>query len=842
MKLPNLLYFYRRRLRARLVQELLALIGIAIGVALLFAVQVSNSSLNESIVQLTSGLLGKAQVQLAARDPHGFSDRLIAVVNHSDGVRAVAPVLITQVNAVGPRGQRSLMLIGADKRLALMGGNLLSRFASNRLVGLHAAVLPESTAKAIGARFGEDITLEIGGRVVKAPVGAIVDHNDVGPLANAPAIVLPLTYAQDLTSMKGRISRLFVTAKPGHEREVDSTLRRIAAGRLDVAQPNYDSRLFAQAAIPNDQSTSLFAAISTLVGFLFAFNAMLLMARERRSVIAELRMSGFGTLTVAQILLFDALVLGLVASVAGVVLGDQLSRHFFQPAPGYLTLAFPVGTARVIQAQTIAIAVGAGVLAVLLATLGPMATLFSRRAIDAVDDDRLSQRDQSRVLHSRWPIAAGVGCIAAATFILIRSPSAAMLGIMLLTASMLLTLPALLGATLRLGDRLRRRVTSVVPVIAIGEIQSTGSRSVGLAALAAIAVFGSTAVEAAHHDLQRGLNRDARELSAGGAVWVSPTGASNTLATTPFRPTALVRLVGSPAIVGIRIYRGGFLDIDGRRVWVMAPPRTSPQPIPPSEMVRGDLGRATLRLRSGGWAVLSEAVAKDLGVEIGDSFRLDAPRPTMYRLAGVMTNLGWTPGAVIVNADDYRRSWGSADASALLVNFRRGMSALGGSRLVKRLLGPQSGLTVETANERELRHQATARDGLVRLTQIATLVLIAAALAMAAAMGGMIWQRRRRLADLKLAGIDNRKLWKALLLESAILLGVGCSIGAIFGLYGQQLLDRWLHAATGFPVLDSIGVSVALASLSIVTSVALVIAMVPGYLAARVPTDVAFQD
>ncbi len=113
---------------------------------------------------------------------------------------------------------------------------------------------------------------------------------------------------------------------------------------------------------------------------------------------------------------------------------------------------------------------------------------------------------------------------------------------------------------------------------------------------------------------------------------------------------------------------------------------------------------------------------------------------------------------------------------------------------------------------------------------------------MAAAMAGMIWQRRRRLADLKLVGIDHGRLWRALLLESAFLLGIGCSIGAVFGLYGEQLLDRALNAVTGFPVSYSFDVLVAMASLAAVTVIALAIATVPGYLAARVPADVAFQD
>src|SRR5205085_4459789 len=107
---------------------------------------------------------------------------------------------------------------------------------------------------------------------------------------------------------------------------------------------------------------------------------------------------------------------------------------------------------------------------------------------------------------------------------------------------------------------------------------------------------------------------------------------------------------------------------------------------------------------------------------------LVSPRPARFRLVGIASNFGWTPGAIVINADDFRRAWGSVDVSALLVDFVPGASVAAGARSLQKLLGPQSGLVVETARERELRHQATARDGLSRLTQIALLVLVAAAL------------------------------------------------------------------------------------------------------------------
>ncbi len=85
---------------------------------------------------------------------------------------------------------------------------------------------------------------------------------------------------------------------------------------------------------------------------------------------------------------------------------------------------------------------------------------------------------------------------------------------------------------------------------------------------------------------------------------------------------------------------------------------------------------------------------------------------------------------------------------------------------------------------------ATQRQGLSRLTQIITLVLVAAVLAMGAAMGAAIWQRRPRLAGMKVDGYSDVELWRALLCECSAA-GSGCSIGALFGLYGQLA-----HSAT----------------------------------------------
>jgi putative ABC transport system permease protein len=117
-----------------------------------------------------------------------------------------------------------------------------------------------------------------------------------------------------------------------------------------------------------------------------------------------------------------------------------------------------------------------------------------------------------------------------------------------------------------------------------------------------------------------------------------------------------------------------------------------------------------------------------------------------------------------------------------------------------------------------------------------------AVLAMAAAIGNMVWQRRPRLAKLKLEGFPRTELWRTIVLESLLLLAVGCLTGAILGLYGQQLLDRALANVINFPVVYSVAVFSAILSLAIVTAAALLIVAIPGYMAAGLPPAVALQD
>ncbi len=836
MRLSSILRLYRARLRARvvLVQELFAVLGLAVGVALLFASQVASASLNGSVTQFTSGVIGQARLQLVARDPQGFDEGLLGDVQRLPGVLVAAPVLDERANAIGPTGrEQSVDLLAGDPRLAKLGGTLLRRFTTS-LAGQRVLALPAPLAQSLGTGPLQTIELQIGARDSQALVGTELGAGDIGALVDSPVMLAPLAYAQQLAGLRGRITRIFVVPRAGREHEVEEGLLRIAAGHLNVEAADADASFFSEAAGPVNQATTLFSAISALVGFMFAYCAMLLTVPLRRGLVRDLRRDGATRWMTIKTLLFDAVVLGVVASLLGLALGDLLSITLFHSNPGYLSFAFPVGSQRIVTWETVALAVGTGMVAACIGVLTPLHEIFSRPLRPSAS----APPEEPRRWRA-WQLAGGLACLVVSTAVLLTgsvSLLGAILGIVSLVGALLLLLAPLLDAGIELFDRAQGRLASGSARLAVIELRSPAARprSLAIAATGAIAVFASVTIQGATGSLQRGLDGLVRELATVSDLWIVPPGAQDLLVTTPLSGIAEGTLSHLAGIRAVGEYRAGFLDYSDRRVWVLAPPATARHPIPPSQLVEGDVALATARLRAGGWAVLSQVLAAQHHLRVGQSFTLPAPNPMTFRVAALSTNLGWPPGAIVLGSQDYARAWGSTAPSALNITLAPGASAAVVGEEIRRALGRASGLVVETARQREQRQRAASRQGLERLVQIATLVLIAGILAIAVAMSAMISQRRPQLARMKLEGFSTGGLWRSLLLESGLLLGAGCSIGAVFGIGGELLQSHALLAVTGFPVVFSVGPLAAIGSFAIVTVAAATIIAVPGYRAASI--------
>jgi putative ABC transport system permease protein len=838
-----LLGFYLARVREHPMQEVLAGSGIAVGVALVYAVLVSSSSITGSAAQVVEGVAGQASLQVTARSDRGFPEEVAERIERVEGVRHMGPVLRSNVMLIGPDGRRSVQLVGSTPELAALGGQLTQNFGPSGLRLAGGIAVPEDVAKSLGASSGTTVELRADGLRRSVPLAAVLTDDVLGALAGTGSALASLRFAQELSNRTGRLSQVLVETEPGQTEPVRESLEQIAGNRLNVSAADAELAILRQAAKPNDQSTHLFAAIGAMVGFLFSLNAMLFTVAERRRFIAALRLEGASPKQALAILSFEALALGLLASTVGLLLGEVLLRTLFGDVPDYLTFAFPVGTERVFRPWVVALAFGGGMLAVLLASLRPVFDLRSGLPLDAVNREHAEPGEAIGEGVARRLLWLGIALVALTTLIAVAAPSITVIGGVTLALAALLVMPTMFSFVAARLDRLTRSTGRLnMLAVALMEVRATTTRSVALTAVAALAVYGSVAIGGARQDIVRGLDSHTRQWLSNADVWVTTGGQD--LMTNSFTPPAnLAALRDAPGIEAVRLHRGGFLDVDGRRIWLIGRPVGDRTMIPPSQMLEGDIELATTRLRGGGWATASAALADERGLEIGDSFSL--PTPTgraRFRLAAITMNYGWIPGAVTIADRDYADVMGTTAPSAIEVDLEPGVTPLEGKRIVSRALGPNIGLTVQTREEREEQYYDFGREGVSRLSQIAGLLLLAAALAVACALAATLWQRRPRLAALKVQGARREQLWRAMLFETGLLVTVGCLVGTVLGIYGHLVAGRFLRTTTGFAAPFGLEAGQLLIAIGLVAGVALAISAIPGYVAAGVPARASFRE
>ena len=894
MPFSMLVYLYRRRLRVHLVQELLAGVGVAIAVALVLASTIASSSIAGSAGEVVHAVIGPASLQVRARSSDGFEEGLLARVEDLPGVKQAAPILEQTATIRTADGKRvTVDLAGADTSLVVLDG--LAHRLPIATLSPGGLGLSTTTARALGLANGNGVpthqaglvTLDLRGSATQIKVSAVLGHETFGALSQAQVAVMPLADLQRLAGLPGRVSRILVQVEPGREAAVRSELGAVAGGAAAgagggiplVSAADQDVAALKLALAPANQASEFFAAISALLGLLLAFNALLLTAPERRQSIARLRVKGTRSTAIVQMLASQALLLGILASAVGVLGGYLLSRGVFHESTGYLAEAFTLGNATNIATSTVLLVFVGGVLATCIASAVPLLDLRGGQALNAVyaqggvPGNALSGQAQRSLA-----LAAAI-LLVLATVLFVLAPSLALLACAVLALASVCIVPLAFVGVLRLAracsDRYRR--LNILEV-ALTPLKATTLRTLALAATGAVALFGSVALGGARDDLLRGIHGFAHSYSADASIWVSNP--DDNQATSDFVDNGqAARIAQVPGVASVSTFQGGFLQLDNRRVWVIARPAGANRKVLESQVTGGNASHAIARLGEGaggsfvssaaypvppeakrrvgggtvgyGWIAVSKQIAEEAHVGIGGTLRLPTPSgEASFRIAATTTNLAWPPGVIFMSTADYSHFWASTAPTALGVQLRPGTNVPRARSAIARTLGvagggragTQNGLEVSTAAEREASIDALASEGLGQLGEISTLLLVAAIFALWTAGTSAVWQRRASLAKRQRSGVKPRRLWIILLVESFLILLGGCVTGALAGIYGQVVIDAYLKHITGFPVASLTASFRPLELFLFVMAVVLAFVAIPAWRAAHVDPMFGLND
>jgi len=822
--LRTLVLFYKPNVRVQPVRQLFAVGGVAAGVALLFAVQVAQRSVTGSFEEITRGVAGRATLEVAARGPGGFSERLAEEISRTPGVKTAAPVFQQQVTVTGPRGSRALVLLGATEQITALHGKLSTAFqraAEGTQRGL--LVMTERSARAIGVRPGREVGVLVGSRREHLTLDASVPDAKLGPAAGSPIAAAPLAVVQSMADARSRVSRVLIDPRGGQEQRLLGTLRRRFGMMLNPRPVTTEARLLSAAAGPEKQVTLLFSAISLVAGIILAFNALLLASQRRQRFIANLVELAAPESIIVGTLAFDALVLGVLGALTGLAVGNAISLLAYRSLPGYIAAAFAIGGQRVVDLQTVLLAVGGGIVAAFAATAIPAFTILrtsasensdeSGRALSLLRDARLSDL----AVFVLGALLLG-GSIAAS----LSSPATTVVATVGLTAGIVLCLPLTARYLLAGAHAVAVRISDAPAQLAVAGLRTAPARAVALLATGAVAALLMVLIGGSVADVQRAARTGATDLLSNGALWIKPGGPENVYTTQPFAYTETQRrLQKTGTVASVLPWRDAFLDIPGRRVWILGVPPQLPTQIAPSQLVEGSLSLADRRIREGGWAAISRTIARERDLHIGDYFNLPTPSgQSRLRLAATIANYGWLPGAIVMNGDDQARLWKDSRASELSVDLDAGVGLADGKAAIGRVL--PAALHVQSEAQRRSEVSKVLGSTLSRLNATTIVVLIATIVSVITLMVSAIWQRRGRMNSLTEQGLTPSQFTRLVSCESGLMLLSGCVLGIVVGLLGQYLIDGWLEATTGASVRYSAAWLVGLRTILIATAICIV--------------------
>jgi putative ABC transport system permease protein len=297
----------------------LSVTGIALGVALGFAVHLINRAAVNELAAGVRALAGDADLEVRGGRA-GFPEALYAEIARLPGVAVASPVL--EVEA-GLAGGETIRLVGLDPlRAARIQPALFGDEPGRRIDLLKPdAVFLSAAAEAL-ARDGR-LALVAGLEVVELEVAGVLPASSL----RGAAALADIATVQWRLGRLGQVNRIDLRLAPGADRE--QMRERIAAllppgahvSTLDAVEES--SANLSRAYRVN---LNVLALVALFTGGFMVFSAQALEVARRRGEHALLRVLGLERGGIVRLVLAEAAVIGAAGSAIGVALGYAIAR------------------------------------------------------------------------------------------------------------------------------------------------------------------------------------------------------------------------------------------------------------------------------------------------------------------------------------------------------------------------------------------------------------------------------------------------------------------------------------------------------------------------------------
>ena len=327
------LRFLSRDSQRHFTQSALVVLGVAVGVAVIIAIDIANSSAQRAFAFTTRSLRGQATHQIQG-GPSGLPLSLYVDLRKSLGVSRVAPIITGYLRSP-ELGDSPLQLLGVDPFAEAPFRNYLRGLpvADDRgdfadlqtfLLEPDALYLSAALAERFGVELGDAIWLESGSSTRRMRILGLLTAQDAFSTATLENLLLvDIATAQELVGAPGRLSRIDLIID---EASGLSPIESILPPGTSLTSTVQAESALGQLTAAFRTNLSAFSLLALIVGAFLIFNTISFSIVQRRELLGILRALGATGEQLFAIFLGEALVLGVLGCVLGVGLGLIFGR------------------------------------------------------------------------------------------------------------------------------------------------------------------------------------------------------------------------------------------------------------------------------------------------------------------------------------------------------------------------------------------------------------------------------------------------------------------------------------------------------------------------------------
>ncbi|MET0388649.1 MAG: FtsX-like permease family protein [Polyangiales bacterium] len=788
-------------------RSLLTLFGILLGVSVVFAIDVVNSSVMASFRGTIDRVAGKTALTVGAGT--GIAEELLDTVRAVEGGAAASPLI--EQSTRDEKSGRQMMVLGVDtvtdsqvRDYELRDEDLKVKDDLAFLNDPHAVIITNRFAERTGLRVGEKMRLDTINGIVDFTVRGTLAERGPATVFGGDLLLMDVFAAQVAFGRGKRFDHIDIVPADGVTVDaLKARLEKALEGKAAVSRPQRRSQETERLLAGFSLGLKLIGLVAMFVGGFIIYNALAIAVAQRRREIGIWRALGVTRAQVLTLFIGEAVLLGGVGALGGLAFGMVLARAVLKTASETISTLYAT-----IQLDSLSVTpanvIGALSLGVIAAVL---AAFFPARRASFVEPASVMRKhtgggDAAFATAGRSAkIAAGAAVVAGITAYIAHVRQDYLLGYCV--AGICALVVGFIAPVLTLGvGRLARWVFSrSAPAMLLGSVafvRNAGRNSVAIAAFGiglANVVNTDAFVSSMKYSTVRWIDRSVR---ADLLAFIGENTQSNI--EHPMPESVGDELRGFDGVEFVDPYRMTQQTYNGRPFKLASHELERYEKYNQTPVVEGDMRKALAAINRGEGLAASESFAREFKVKVGDKVALQTAQGLReFSIALVYVDFNSELGILSTTREVYKRFWNDPLVDSYSMYLRPGVdSDAVRTRIVDSFAGRQR-LVIATQTQYRAGFMSYIDGSFVLMRGTELVAIIVAVLGIINTLLVSVLDRRTEIGVLKAIGADRKQVLQMLMTEAALIGFAASIIGICFGaLFSAYIVRELLRFQVGW--------------------------------------------